>query len=300
METYKFKPKNMPILSGFEISRIIESIDMDNKKIKIDLSLGRYRAVDAEIKGNFLRFDWRYTEEKIVPIEIDIEALKAYVKKEERVYAILQDGNLVHLADYHDNRYYQLIVAEPRTAPTIEINGIRMHRTKDITPFEDAKRKVKFLKVRRHNKILDICTGLGYTAIWEKRFGGEVVSVEKDIRVLNLAEYNPWSEGLKDVEIILKDATEAIGEFENNSFDRILNDPPRFTVSGELYSLSFFKEIWRILKPGGIYYQYTGFPEEKYRGKSIIKGIGERLRKAGFYITFIREIGGFICKKSRY
>ena len=39
-------------------------------------------------------------------------------------------------------KYYKLEPIE-NTAPTLEIDGIRMHRTKHMTPLEDARRKVE-------------------------------------------------------------------------------------------------------------------------------------------------------------
>ncbi len=167
---------------------------------------------------------------------------------------------------------------------TIEIDGVRMHQTSQRTPKEGCSEMVAQLHIRRGDKVLDICTGLGYSAIEEAHHGASVVTIEIDTRVLELARQNPDSKelfGNPKIEIIVKDALTEVKEFESEYFHAVLHDPPRFSLAGELYSQAFYIELFRILSPGGRLFHYTGKPGEK-SGKNYRKGIKERLAQAGF------------------
>src|SRR5262245_12475737 len=50
-------------------------------------------------------------------------------------------------------------------APTFEIDGIKMLPTAQVSPYADAKAKVKLIEPRG-KRILDTCGGLGYFAAW--------------------------------------------------------------------------------------------------------------------------------------
>ena len=70
-----------------------------------------------------------------------------------------------------------------RSPPTAVLGGFNMHRTKgeNMDPSEDTNRKLAALgKVR--GRVLDVCTGLGYTSIGAARRAGvtEVVTIELD------------------------------------------------------------------------------------------------------------------------
>lgn len=296
MRKFLFEPRRVPVISGFEALNVLNSISRSSLS-KINLTLGKYKDTPVSHLNGAVVFEWVYRDIGRVRIELSIEKLINLSRKEYRVFTINPDNSVQHLGLFSDNAYYQLIAIDSRKAPTIEINGIRMHRTKDLSPFEDARLKIHALRLRPGMRILDICTGLGYTAIWALKSGGQVTTIEKDENVLRLAEFNPWSEELSNTDIIIGDASKIINEFSDHIYDRVINDPPRFSVAGELYSLSFFKEIYRVLKPKGFFFQYTGFPQSRYRGKSIVKGIGERLRMAGFMIKFKAREGGYLCYK---
>ncbi|MGB9827929.1 MAG: methyltransferase, partial [Thermosphaera sp.] len=67
--------------------------------------------------------------------------------------------------------------------------------------------------------------------------------------------------------------------------------------TGDLYGLDFYKELYRVIKPGGILYHYTGLPGFK-SNYSILKGIKNRLERAGFIrVYFDEESQGFIAWK---
>ncbi len=261
----------MSLLSTFEIQELLKARRF--ARISFDLGIS-YEDYPVKRVGEFLdvgRFRFRVDELK-----------RAARAREGRVFKIENLGEyhtLIPLVIY-STHVYQLVQPRRGWAPTVEIDGIHMHRTV-IDPFMDAREKVTLLSIKPGMKILDICTGLGYTAIWERRQGGEVVTVEKDEKVLELARINPWSQELWESEVINEDAIVFVEELDNNSFDRILHDPPRFALAGELYSLEFYQELHRVLKPGGILYHYVGEPGKK-RGKDFTRGVMRRLRKVGF------------------
>jgi len=183
---------------------------------------------------------------------------------------------------------------------TIEIDGVRMHQTARKTPRQDAAEKVVALHPKDGLAVLDICTGLGYSALSAARRGCWVTTVEKDSAVLEMAKDNKDSEGLFDhprIKVINEDAYAFVPTLADASFDLILHDPPRFSMAGELYSEAFYRELFRVLKVGGRLFHYTGTPGAA-RGKSITRGVKQRLTAAGFeQVTWVEDLLGFLAKK---
>ncbi len=199
----------------------------------------------------------------------------------------LEDGELYVVEARTESGYYKLVPVSPGAPPTLEINGIHMHRVKDTDPLRDTLSKVRAARIGRGHRVLDVCTGLGYTAIASARRGASLVhTVEVDEYVLWIAERNPWSRGLGDprITIILGDAVEVLGELPLEFYDRIIHDPPRLTPStGDLYSQNFYQLLYKLLKPGGILFHYTGEPG-RIRGLNVPGSVASRLRRAGFEV----------------
>jgi hypothetical protein len=201
--------------------------------------------------------------------------------------------------DEKTNKFYKLVPTS--TWPTLEISGIHMHRIKEVDPKTDTGLKVKSLG-RIYGKILDVCTGLGYTAILaaRKKSVEKVVTIEKDENVIKIAKQNEFSRELFEnpkIELIVGDAFEVIKSFENESFNFIIHDPPRFSLAPELYSQEFYNRLFRVLKKGGRMFHYTGEPG-KLSGKNFIRGITKRLLLAGFIkIVKVKEVKGLIAYK---
>ena len=184
-------------------------------------------------------------------------------------------------------------------APTIEIDGIQMHRTKDMDPFEDSRRKVSRV-VSRGDRVLDTCGGLGYTAIWSLKKGAvKVVTVERNPSVMEIRRKNPHSEPLSDSRIsqVAGDIYDYILSFEGKSFNSIIHDPPRFSLAGELYGQKFYDQLYRILKYPGKVFHYVGDPYQKGRGRSFIEGVIKRMQASGFRIENDRANFGLIGLK---
>jgi len=171
------------------------------------------------------------------------------------------------------------------TPPTAVLGGFNMHRTKGIDPAGDTDNKLRALG-KKGGRVLDVCTGLGYTACAAARRAGvrEVVTIELDPAMVELQRANPWSRQLFDdpkITRLLGDATEVLPALPEGYFDAAVHDPPANAMSGELYSLEVYRALRRLLRPGGVLFHYVGDPASKASGR-LFKGVLQRLREAGF------------------
>src|SRR5438128_7660937 len=97
-------------------------------------------------------------------------------------------------------------------APTMLLSGIPMHRIKGIDPHEDTLRKIRAV-APVSGRVLDTATGLGYTAIEAARTAAEVVTIEIDPTVLEVARRNPLSRSLFSsprIRQLIGDSVEAV------------------------------------------------------------------------------------------
>jgi len=167
--------------------------------------------------------------------------------------------------------------------PTFEIDGIKMLPTAQVSPYEDAARKVALIQPRG-KVILDTCSGLGYFAAWcLQGEAAQVLSFEKNPDVLWLRSLNPWSPAPGDsLTLTLGDIVEKITTLPDRSYDAILHDPPRFGIAGELYSQAFYAQLARVIRRKGRLFHYTGSPNRLTSGRDVPAEVMHRLRQAGF------------------
>ena len=269
----EIRPKKIPLLSGHEAARILG--DMRSTSISLDLGLTYQTAIfsDEGVRagGRFIPWD------EIEKMASDPESIYTFEEKPAKLA-------------FYSGGYYRLVQPIWRHAPTVEINGIRMHRVSGVAPEEDAKSKLSLIGNITKASVLDICTGLGYTAIEALRRGAaRIVSVEADRNVLELAAYNPWSQDLftGGIELVLADAIGFV-ESLDEKFDAVILDPPTIRVAGQLYSGKFYRNLARVLRAGGVLIHYVGEPG-RMRGEKIYVGVLERLRNAGFKASYIPE-----------
>jgi len=77
-------------------------------------------------------------------------------------------------------------------------------------------------------------------------------------------------------------AFDVIQTLPDRAFDRIIHDPPTFALAGELYGEKFYSELFRVLKPSGRVYHYTGDPSSNVAGGGGVRGIVKRMKLVGF------------------
>ena len=251
------------------------------------------QALDAIKKGlssvristdlNLSEQDFSVTDQGLIIDEenkLSIADLKKIVKKTQRIY-ICSDGDMEPLED-RSVGYYKL--APTDGAPLLEISGVKMHISKGTDPFKSASEMAK-QAVRSGDNVLDCCSGLGYAAIAAHRLGAKkVLTIELSESVMGLRAQNPWSNDLNNDGIEQRQGSsfELIETMPSISFDAVIHDPPRFSLAGELYSEGFYCEIYRVLRPNGRLFHYTGNPHIIKKGSSFVDGVIRRLKAAGF------------------
>jgi predicted methyltransferase len=179
------------------------------------------------------------------------------------------------------NRFCSLMPTQG--APTLLLAGFPMHRIKGTDPHQDTLSKIKAI-APVVGRVLDTATGLGYTAIEASRTAEEVLTIELDPAVLAIARLNPWSQALFDHPKIAQrigDSFEVVEEFEDGAFTRIIHDPPTFSLAGDLYSGTFYRQLFRVLRRGGRLFHYIG-DIDRGQGQRVARGAMRRLQEAGF------------------
>lgn len=168
-------------------------------------------------------------------------------------------------------------------APTMLVSGVPMHRIKATDPWQDSQEKLRALGPVR-GRVLDTATGLGYTAILAAELAEKVHTVELAPEAAAMARENPWSERLfsrANIDRHMGDSAELIRSFPDGSFAAIIHDPPEPGLGGDLFSLAFYCELYRVLVRGGRLFHYIGNPDSP-SGARMTRGVVRRLSEAGF------------------
>ncbi len=214
------------------------------------------------------RVNWRQVE-KIKQADVNCFAVEG------------EDIRAIKVFSEATNRMCSLLPT--KRTPSMLIAGFTMHRIVDIDPMEDTLKKIGTI-TPIVGRVLDTATGLGYTAIEAAKSAEQVITIELDPGAQEMARQNPWSRKLFNndkIQQMMGDAYEIVPTFDEESFSRIIHDPPVFNQAGELYSGVFYRELYRVLKRGGRLFHYIGDLNSKSSG-TVARGALRRLPEAGF------------------
>jgi predicted methyltransferase len=190
------------------------------------------------------------------------------------------DATKIQFFSEEMNRLYTLYPT--LSAPTMLISGLPMHRIKGTDPYRDTQEKIR--AARPAGRVLDTAMGLGYTAIQAAEAADSVLTVELDPIVEEVCRLNPWSQPLFDnpkIERRIGDAFDVVEALESRQFNRVIHDPPMFSLAGHLYSQDFYAELYRVLTDRGRLFHYIGDLKSK-SGAGVARGVRQRLVAAGF------------------
>ncbi|CAN0181761.1 unnamed protein product, partial [Ectocarpus sp. 4 AP-2014] len=197
-----------------------------------------------------------------------------------KIIANQKRGSALKVSDISETTSRPAMLCAPLRsagAPTMVLGGFAMHRISGgdqkstMEPGLDTEHKVSASGARRTNgRFLDTCTGLGYTAIAAARCRGVsgVVTVELDEVSLRMCRRNPWSQEMfrnEKITSLLGDCCELVKDFDDGEFAAIIHDPPARALckTTDMYGAAFYKDLARVLKPGGTLFHYIGNPESK-------------------------------------
>ena len=205
------------------------------------------------------------------------------IKKASSNCFVVANGGIKSIQVFSEDTNRVCSLLPTRRTPSMLIAGFTMHRIVDTDPMEDTLKKMATLTPIT-GRVLDTATGLGYTAIEAAKTAEQVITIELDPGAQQIARLNPWSQALFEnpkIQQVMGDAFEVVPTLADESFSRIVHDPPVFSLAGELYAGVFYQQLFRVLKRGGRLFHYIGDLNSKSSG-TVTRGVLKRLQEAGF------------------
>ncbi len=264
---------NLPILSYLQVEPVLRARQQGEPSAVTSLDLGLTTAEVSLEPERVVLPDGQW---------LSWDSLEEISHSKSVCFVVEENGaeKIQRFSEYL-NRFYSLMPTH--RAPTLLVSGIPMHRIKGIDPHRDTLSKIRTI-APIGGRVLDTCTGLGYTAIEATQTAEQVVTIELDPTVLEVARLNPWSQSLFEnphIEQIVGDSFEEVQAFADGSFARIVHDPPMFSLAGELYSGEVYRHLFRVLRGKGRMYHYIGDLSSR-SGRNVVRGVVRRLQEAGF------------------
>jgi len=265
--------QRVPIMSGHTIRWLLDAGEGD---LEVSLDLGRSRTSVTVRAGQILLGAGLQVPQGNLAAAFSApeDCVLIYGERCEKTYR------------YSDRtrRYYKLFQPHEDRAPTIVINNATMHAVVGKDPWQNASEKVATVPVL-DGPCLDTCCGLGYSAqLLAARGSGPVTTCESDVNVLHMAAVNPWSEGLfshPQVTVRLGGLQKLLAGCGPEQFAIVFHDPPTVHQAGDLYSGQIYRELARVLMPGGAMYHYVGAPGGRL-GRDHAGGVMRRMQEGGF------------------
>ncbi len=278
-----------PILSHYQATPILDARRKGQPTVLTTLDLGCSSVELSLTPSSLLLPDGQ---------ELDWATLEKIRGDENKCFTV-DEGTVQPIIVHSPTTNWVRTLYPTAAAPTTLVAGFLMHRIKGIDPLQDTRRKIAAL-APISGAVLDTATGLGYTAIEATRTASHVTTIELDPGAMEIARLNPWSQELFDnpkITQIIGDTAEVIQQFAAGQFERILHDPPTFSLGGELYSAAFYAQLYRVLRRGGRLFHYIGDLSSNY-GSRTAKGVTRRLQEAGFSrVTRKDEAFGLVASK---
>ena len=101
-----------------------------------------------------------------------------------------------------------------------------------------------------------------------------------------------------NIRLTIGDVYEEIENLDGMSFDRVIHDPPRFSLAGDLYSRRFYEQLYRVLRPRGILFHYTGSPGSQKHGRDFPAEVMKRFKEVGFRkVIRTPEVLGVVARR---
>ncbi len=263
----------MIVLSHYQAAPLLQARQEGRRTAITSLDLGISTA-EVAIELDFVAFPNGDT--------LDWECIREIQRSPLKCFAV-EASSIREIKVFSTQTNWMRTLMPTGGAPTTLVSGTLMHRIKDTDPYRDTLSKIRAI-APVHGRVLDTATGLGYTAIAAAKTAAQVVTIELDPAALEIARQNPWSRGLFDnpkIVQIIGDTYDVVRTLDAGAFDRIIHDPPAFSLAGDLYSAAFYRELYRVLAPGGRLFHYIGDINSK-SGARVTPGIIRRLQEAGF------------------
>jgi predicted methyltransferase len=249
------------ILSSKELHRMQDAIAAGEKELEASLDLGLTKTNVKLYSKGFL-----FGKKKLEFPRLREGDNDAY---------LLTKSNLgkVQFFSPETNLLYKLIPTSFR--PILQCSGTSMHKKEFVERVEADKLT---------GKVLDAGTGLGYTAISAAKTAEEVVTIEKDKNVLEVAKLNPYSQELfinTKIKRSIGNIVQKITTFSDEEFDFVIFDAGTPKSSDDFFSLKNYQQAYRVLKRNGKLYHYL--PKHHiHKGRDFGGEAIERMRRAGF------------------
>ncbi|KAK3275242.1 hypothetical protein CYMTET_16615, partial [Cymbomonas tetramitiformis] len=251
--------RQLHVLSANEADVLLRAREQGAATLSISLDLGLSMSTVGLESGGVVT---EVSNELLLGWD-DIEDIQKDLKG---CYASLKGDDFTRVQAFSEitGRAVSLMPTQRDAPPTALVAGFPMHRFgKGVDPREDTERKMAAVRpVKKAAQVLDICTGLGYTAIAAATKGAHVTTIELDDAMQEMCRLNPWSQGLFDenmeIQQVMGDAVEVVKAFPPASFDRILHDPPTFALAVAVLGLRAVRGSGYVSSGGAEYVSSCG------------------------------------------